>query len=109
MLHESRQKPTQSKAGLGACGTSLQAKHRQLPFPIEIGEVGIGEPFLAPAGIADQGFQGTGLPNNQGPSLLHDDRWRGQALQLGFIHFQHGGPKPHQVTDRRQLDQGNAL
>ena len=109
MLHKSRQKPTQSKAGLGTASTSLQAKHRQLPFPIEIGEVGIGQSFLALARITHQGFQGTGLPNDQRTTLLHDDRWRWQALQLGFIHLQHGGPKPHQVTDRRQLDQGNAL
>ena len=41
--------------------------------------------------------------------LLHDHRWRWQALQLGFINFQHRRPQPHQVTDRRQLDQGNAV
>ena len=42
-------------------------------------------------------------------TLLHNHRWCWQTLQLGFIHLQHGGPQTHQVTDRGQLDQGNAV
>ena len=110
VLLQGRQEPGQSEALLWGASAALDTQHiKQVVFIPTWQGSGRHQALAGHRITQHQLTTLINLPDHHRATHTQSQRRQGQASELCFIDLHGGGPEPHQIGDRRQLQQPDSL